>query len=215
MKVVDCIQGSPEWHAARCGRATASRVPDIVRKIKSGAPSKMRVTYAGELIAERLSGVQPQDGFVSPAMQFGKDMEDQAAATYGFMHDIEPIKVGFVIHPTIDMAGASPDRLIGDHGLIQVKVPNTATHIESLLGGEIEPDYVKQMQWELACTKRQWIDFVSFDPRLPPHMQLHTKRVARDDKYIAELEEQVRIFLNELDQKLAALNARYGLEKAA
>lgn len=209
MRIVECEQNSPEWHAARCGRVTGSRVADIVRKIRNGTPSKMRATYMGELIAERLAGVQMGDGFVSQAMQWGKDCEDRARATYAFMNDADPVKVGFVLHPTIDMAGASPDSLVGTGGL-ELKCPNTATHIETLLGADIEPDYVKQMQWNMACTGMLWWDFGSFDPRMPAAMQLHVQRVKRDDEQIAELEKAVREFLGELDAKLAALRSRFG-----
>lgn len=215
IKIIDCEQGSPEWHAARCGRVTGSRIADIVRKVRGGAQSKMRATYMGELIAERLSGVQPSDGFVSTAMQFGKDNEARARATYAFMHDVEPVQVGFVIHPTIDMAGASPDSLIGEDGGLEIKVPNTATHIESLLGADIDPDYVKQCQWNMACAKRKYWDWVSFDPRLPPAMQLHVRRIERDNAMIHDLEEAVRDFLSELEAKLSALADRYDIRRAA
>ena len=210
LRIVDCLQGSEAWHAARCGRVTGSRVADIVRKTKNGV-SKMRATYLGELIAERLSGVQPGDGYVSPAMQWGKDTEAKARATYAFMRDVEPVQIGFAIHPAIDMAGASPDSLITDDGGLEIKCPNTATHLDTLLGSPIDPDYLKQMQWNMACTHRAWWDFVSFDPRLPPAMQLHVHRVHRDDVLIRELESAVRQFLEELDEKIAALNARFGL----
>lgn len=214
MRVIDCQQNTPEWHAARCGRVTASRVCDIVRKVKTGV-SKMRRTYAGELIAERLAGVQHGDGFVSQAMQFGKDMEDRAALTYAFMRDASVEKIGFVEHPTIEMAGASPDRLVGDDGLLQIKVPNTSTHLDSLRGAEIDPDYLKQIQWEMACTGRLWCDYCSFDPRLPEAMQLHVQRVARCGTAIKELEEQVTIFLAEIEAEVAELTSRFGLKEAA
>lgn len=214
-RVIDCEQGSPEWHAARCGRVTGSRIADIVRKVRGGAQSKMRATYMGELIAERLSGVQPSDGFVSTAMQFGKDNEAKARATYAFMHDVEPVQVGFVIHPTIDMAGASPDSLIGEDGGLEIKVPNTINHIQTIKGAEIDPDYIRQMQWNMACTGRSWWDFASFDPRLPPVMQLHTRRVMRDKTMIAELEEAVREFIAELEDELSALTDRYDIRRAA
>lgn len=214
-RIIMCEQGSPEWHSHRCGRVTGSRVPDVVRKGRNGTPSKMRETYGGEIIAERLSGVQDSNGFVSPAMQWGKDTEAKGRVTYAFMHDVEPIQVGFVIHPTLEMAGASPDSLIGDDGGLEIKCPNTSTHIDTLLGAEIDPDYVKQMQWNMACTGRAWWDFVSFDPRLPPAMQLHVRRVRRDDGAIRELESAVRQFIAEIDAKIAALSRRFGMEKAA
>lgn len=209
-KIIDCAQNSPEWHAARCGRVTASRIADIVRKTKSGV-SKMRATYAGELIAERLAGFQPSDGFTSAAMQWGKDTEDRARATYAFMHDVEPVRVGFVIHPTIEMAGASPDSLIGEDGGLEIKCPNSITHIDALRGAEIDPDYVKQCQWNMACASRAYWDFASFDPRLPPVMQLHVRRIKRDDSMIAEIETAVRLFLAEIDDAVAELSAQFGL----
>ena len=216
MKIIECEQGSEAWHAARCGRVTASRVADIVRKIKSGAPSKMRATYLGELVAERLSGVQSADGFTSAAMQWGKDREAEAVAAYQFETMTLTSKIGFVVHPTMDWAGASPDRLVGEIGILQIKAPNSATHIESLKGAAIDPDYWKQMQWEMACCPQcKWCDFGSYDPRMPENMRLLVQRVPRDDRYIAELEGEVAKFLAEVEADVAALNARYGLEKAA
>ena len=209
LRIIDCIQNTPEWHAARCGRVTGSRIADIVRKTKTGV-SKMRATYMGDLIAERLSQHQSGDGFVSPAMQWGKDCEDKARATYAFMHDVEPVRVGFIVHPTIEMAGASPDSLIGDDGGAEFKCPNSSTHVDSLLGADIDPDYVKQCQWNMACAGRAWWDWASFDPRLPPAMQLHVRRIYRDDKLIAELEAAVIEFIKELEAKLEALVKRFG-----
>ena len=135
MRVIDCEQGSPEWHTARAGRVTASRIADIMRKTKSGV-SAMRATYMGELVAERLSGTVNVQSFKSAAMEWGTETEDQARAHYGFIHDVEPVKVGLVLHPTIDMAAASPDRLVGDDGLIEIKCPNSSGHIATLLGKE-------------------------------------------------------------------------------
>jgi putative phage-type endonuclease len=212
VKIIDCEQGTPQWHAARCGRVTASRIADIVRKTKTGV-SASRATYKGELVAERLSG-QVSAGFTSKAMDWGNEQEDKARDYYAFMRDVEPVKVGFVIHPTIEMAGASPDRLIGEDGLIEIKCPNSSTHIATLLGAPIDPDYAKQMQWQMACTGRKWCDFVSFDPRLPPDMQLHVERVNRDPIQIAEFEQAVRIFLNDVEADIAALLAKFRKEAA-
>lgn len=211
MKTIDCEQGTPEWHAARAGRVTASRVADIVRKTKTGV-SKMRQTYAGDLVAERLSGVAIESTYLSKPMQWGKDTEDTARAMYAFMNDVDPVRVGFVLHPTIEMAGASPDSLIDKDGLLEIKCPNCATHIETLRGGPIEPDYFKQMQWQMACAERAWCDFVSFDPRMPAEMQLHPTRVWRDDKEIAELEREVRRFLEEVDNTVNQLRTAYQLK---
>ena len=214
MRIIDCEQGSPQWHAARCGRVTGSRVADIVRKTKTGV-SKMRQTYAGELVAERLAGVQEGNGFTSGPMQWGKENEAQARQLYALMHDADPLTVGFVVHHSIDMAGASPDSLIGECGGLEVKCPNTITHIETLRGAPIDPDYFKQMQWNMACTQHAWWDYVSFDPRLPAEMQLHVQRVHRDPVVIAELENAVRAFLREVDEIEADLRQRFQLSEAA
>lgn len=204
MRIIDCEQGTPEWHAARCGRVTGSRIADIVRQTKSG-PSKMRATYLGEIVAERLAGVQPSDGYVSASMQHGKDNEDAARETYAFVHGIDVVRVGFVLHPTIDGAGVSPDSLAGDSGLLEIKCPNTITHIQTLRGAPIDPDYAKQIQWGLACTGREWADFISYDPRLPADLAMKVIRVARDAAMIDFLENAVREFLADVDAEIDAL----------
>ena len=108
-------------------------------------------------------------------------------------------------HPTIANSGASPDGLIGEDGLIEIKCPNTSTHIETLLGGSIPAKYMIQMQWQMACTGRAWCDFVSFDPRMPEEMRLFVRRMERNDEWIVELEKEVAKFLEELDEKQKAL----------
>lgn len=209
MRVVNVLQNSPEWHAARAGRCTGSRIADVMAKGKGGAPSAMRATYLGELVAERLSGFQSMDTYKSPAMKWGTDNEGNACAMYAFMYDVEPSTVGFVLHPTIDMAGASPDRLVGDRGLLQIKCPNSSTHAETLLGAPIDGRYLKQIQWELCCTEREFCEFVSFDPRYPAEMQLFVKRVPRDDAMIKEMEAEVKRFLLEVDERVGQLRKLY------
>ncbi|MCB0060434.1 MAG: YqaJ viral recombinase family protein [Caldilineaceae bacterium] len=203
MRVIDCEQNTPEWHAARCGRLTASRIADIVRQTKSGT-SAMRETYLAELVAERLRGEQ-EDGYCSPEMQHGKDNEDLAARVYAFENGAEVTSVGFVVHPRFDMAGCSPDRLVGGEGLLQIKCPLTKMHIATMLGKPVAPDYVKQMQWEIACTEREWCDFVSHDPRLPVDLQQHVTRFDRDDRLIATLEEAAKPFLDEVAETVERL----------
>ncbi len=212
MRIIDCEQGSPEWFAARCGKVTASKIGDLTAKTKTGW-SASRANYMALLVAERLTQTVAES-YSNSAMQWGKDHEDEAARVYAFERGIQLNRVPFVLHPTIDEAGASPDRLAGDDGLIEIKCPNTATHIETLLGGSIDGKYVKQMQWQMLCTERAWCDFVSFDPRLPVEMQLHVTRVHRDDAVISELEAAVRAFLSELDDTVAKLRSRYMQEAA-
>lgn len=200
-------QRSPEWFAARAGKVTASRVADVIAKTKSG-PSASRATYMGELIAERLTGTCTEK-FTNAAMQWGTDTEEEARAAYQFETTTLVALAEFVTHPKIAMSGASPDGYIGDDGLLELKCPNSATHIDTLLGQSVPGKYITQMQWQMACTGRKWCDFASFDPRLPETMRLHIQRVQRDDKMIAELETAVVEFLSEVDAKVAALRARY------
>lgn len=204
-------QGTPEWHAQRIGKVTASRMADVIAKTKTGWGAS-RANYMADLVAERLTG-NPADGFTNAAMQWGADQEPAARETYSFMTDRVIAPAPFIGHPKIVMTGASPDGLIGADGLIEVKCPNTATHIDTLLGEPIAGKYIAQMQWQMACAERAWCDWVSFDPRLPASMRLFIQRVPRDDKFIAELEQAVVQFLKELDDKVAALRNRY--EKAA
>lgn len=204
------IQGSEEWLRARVGRVTASRVADVIAKTKSGWGAS-RASYMGELIAERLTG-EPADRFTNAAMQWGTDKEPEARTAYEFMTNREVRLAGFIIHPTIAMSGASPDGLVGDDGLVEIKCPMTHSHIETLLTKRIPEKYVTQMAWQLACTGRKWCDFVSFDPRLPEEMRLFVARVEASGPLIPSLEKDVREFIAELDAKVDALLAIYGGE---
>lgn len=201
------IQGSEEWHAARLGKATASRIADIMATTKTG-PGAARKNYHAELVAERLTGAVA-DRFTNAAMQWGTEREPQARASYTLATFNSVEVVGFIDHPTIPMSGASPDGTVGAGGLVEIKCPNTATHIETLLGGTPDGKYIKQMQWQMACTGREWCDFVSFDPRLPDDMQLFIARITRDDAMIAEIEDAVRAFLAEVDATVDALTQKY------
>lgn len=209
----EIVQGSPEWHAIRCGKVTASRVADVVAKIKSGWGAS-RTNYLAELIAERLTG-ESAPSFTNAAMQWGTETEPLARAAYEFRVDCEVAQIGFVHHPEIKMAGASPDGLIGDDGLIEIKCPNTATHIDTLLGQKVPEKYVTQMQFQMACADRAWCDFVSFDPRLPEEMRLFVQRVPRDQEAIDYLEKEVKAFIYELDVKVDNLKRLYGQKAAA
>jgi putative phage-type endonuclease len=198
-------QGTPEWHQERCGKATASRIADIIATTKSG-PSASRKNYLAQLVAERLTGTVAES-YTNAAMQWGQNTEEQARATYAFLKGVDVLKAPFVLHPAIPDSGASPDGFVGEDGLIEIKCPNTATHIETLLAGKIDGKYITQMQWQMACTGRQWCDFVSYDPRMPEHLAIWVKRVPRDDAMIEELESAVRVFLAEVASTVAALEA--------
>jgi len=200
-------QGTDAWLQERCGKVTASRIADLMARTKSGY-SASRANYASQLICERLTGcVAPS--FTNAAMIHGTETEPEARRAYEFYIDRDVVQVGFMPHPSIEMAGASPDGLIGDDGLLELKCPNSATHIETLLGGVIPDKYVKQMQFQMACTGRQWCDFASYDNRLPERMRLFVKRVDRDEELIGEIETAVRGFLAEIDETVAQLRVRY------
>jgi len=210
---IDLVQGTDEWLSIRLGKVTASRVADVIARTKTG-PSASRANYMAELVAERLTGARGET-FTNAAMQWGTDNEPEARLAYEFRTDVTVEQVGFIAHPSIEMSGASPDGLAGTDGLVEIKCPNTATHIETLLTGTIPAKYETQMLWQMACTGRAWCDFASFDPRLPEEMRLFVKRFDRDDKRIAEMEEQVREFLFELDTTVRRLSERYSLRAAA
>lgn len=204
-------QRSSEWFAHRLGKATASKIADIIARTKSGY-SASRANYAAQLVCERLTGT-PTETFCSPAMQRGTDMEGAARDAYRQHSLNEVIECGFADHPTIAMAGASPDGLVDDDGLVEIKCPNSATHIDTLLTKAIPARYVTQMQWQMACTGRQWCDYVSFDDRLPEHMRLFVARLPRSDEMIAELEAEVTKFLAEVDETVAQLRAEYETQR--
>ena len=200
-------QRSEEWHQMRLGKATASRICDIVARTKTGWGAS-RANYAAQLVAERLTG-EPTEGFSNAAMQWGTNTEPEARQAYSFRQDVDVLEVGFIDHPSVAMSGASPDGLIGEDGLLELKCPQTATHIATLLGQSVPAKYIHQIQWQLACTGRQWCDFASYDPRLPEAMRLFVKRVDRDDEMIAQLEKDVTEFLDEVAATVASLRHLY------
>ena len=196
-------QRSPEWFASRLGKVTASRVADVIAKTKSGY-SASRDNYMAQLICERLTG-QQGESFTNAAMTWGTETEPLARSAFEAYADVMVEEVGFVPHPSIEMSGASPDGLVGLFGMLEIKCPNTATHIDTLLSQTVPGKYITQMQWQMRCCERQWCEFVSFDPRLPQDLQLFVKRVEFDPEYVAMLEKEVIQFLAELDDKVNKL----------
>lgn len=205
-------QRTEEWFSERAGKVTASKVADVMAKTKTGY-SASRANYMAQLITERLTGL-PADNFQNAAMQWGIETEPQARAMYSLETGLDVEEVGFVHHPTIAMSGASPDGLVGSVGLVEIKCPNSATHITTLRGGGIDRKYMLQMHWQMVCAGREWCDFVSFDPRLPDEMQIHIERVERDAALVDEMENEIVKFLGELDEAIADLRARYMKEAA-
>ena len=199
-------QRSEEWYSARLGKVTASRLSDVLATIKTGEAAA-RANYRIELVAERLTG-KSTPGFTSAAMQWGVDCEPMARSAYETETGLIVTEVGFVDHPTIEMTGASPDGLVGDDGLIEIKCPDTKTHIQTLTSKKAPSEYIPQMQWQMACTGRQWVDFVSFDPRLPEHLMLEIIRVDRDQSLIDKYSESVNRFLADVSHTIHLLNTR-------
>jgi len=197
--MIDVLQGSPEWIACRLGKVTSSRISDIMSKGKSGAPSASRKNYMFQLLLERLTG-EMAEHYVSAEMQRGIDKEQDAAEAYEIATYLVVEKCGFFESPSGLMEGSSPDRLINDHGLIEIKNPNTATHIETIISGEIKKDYIYQMQHQMYCSERDWCDFVSYDDRCPANLRLFVKRVDRDKIMISEIMAEVKLFLSDLDE---------------
>lgn len=201
-------QRSDEWFSARLGCVTASRTADVMAKTKSGY-STSRANYMAQLITERLTG-QANEGFSSAAMQWGTDTEPQARMAYELMTGETVEETGFVLHPTIKLFGASPDGLVGSDGLIEIKCPNTATHIDTLLSGKVPRKYIIQMHVQMICTGRKWCDFVSFDLRLSGQIFFWVQRVHRDDDICKDIETEVVAFLKELDMKIDQLREKFG-----
>jgi putative phage-type endonuclease len=199
-------QRSPEWFAARCGSLGASQIADAVATLKDNkTPAATSANLVAKMVIERLTGVQ-EDRFKSGPMQWGIDNEEGARRAYEWDTGDFVIEAGLYKHPTITGSHASPDGLVDDDGLIEIKCPNSATHITTLKTGTVATQYVYQMQWQMACTGRQWCDFVSFDPRFPENLQLFVKRFKRDDNLLSELEDKVLAFLTRVDADLEALN---------
>lgn len=208
----ELVQNSPEWLAARAGSIGASEVPDLMRKIKSGGASATRASLMAKKLVERLTG-QPVATFQSKAMAEGKAREAEARASYAFL--VAPIeRIGIIRHPLIKGAHASPDGLVGAHGLVEIKCPEHAAHLDLWLTETVDRDYALQMQWQMACTGRHWCDFVSYHPDFPAALQLYVKTVDRDPELMIEMEGEVQKFIGELERKIETLTDRYHLEAA-
>ena len=187
-------QLSDEWFEARLGKVTASHISDVMAK----GTGVTRKNYMMQLLVERLTG-KHEDTYINAAMQRGIDEEPMANAEYELVTGNLVTAVGFVDHPTIPMAGASPDGLVGDDGLIEIKCPHTSTHVDTLLLDKVQRQYILQMQWQMACTGRAWCDFASYDSRMPPKHQLKVIRIDRDPAMVESIRDAVVLFLEQLD----------------
>jgi len=201
-------QRTQEWFSERLGKVTASSLHKVLTKTKTGYGAD-RGHYMTQLVLERLTNTKAES-YTNSSLQWGIDQEPFARAAYEAYRGVLVQEVGFVPHPTIEMAGASPDGLVED-GLVEIKCPESKTHLEVMLSSNpVDGKYMSQMQWQMACTGRQWCDFVVFDPRFPPKLQIFIHRVYRDDKWLEEAETEVRKFLAEVDEKVKALKLKLG-----
>lgn len=196
-------QGTPQWLQERCGFVTASRIKDVQAKIKSGEAAG-RANYRAELVAQRLTG-QVQESYTNAAMDRGTELEPFARASYEIRFGSVVEETGFIKHPKIEWTGASPDGLVGSDGLLEIKCPNTSTHIGYLLAGTVPAQYVPQMTWQIACTGRKWCDFASYDPRMPEELQLFVVRFTPTKEQMSETERDVIAFLEEVDSTVKRL----------
>jgi len=201
---VNIEQGSDEWKQARLGHVTASNMADVMSKGKGSAEAVGRYKYKVKLVAERLTQTSGES-FTNAAMEWGIEQEQFACIEYEASRNVFVERTGFWLHPKIQWLGVSPDRLVGDEGLIEVKCPNTTTHLGYLFENRIPPDYYKQIQCQLWVTGRQWCDFVSYDPRLPKRNQLLIVRTERDESLIKEMEAETIQFLSEVNQLIIKL----------
>ena len=193
-------QGTEAWLQLRLGKCTASRVADIMAKTKTGV-SASRGNYLIELALQRVTGnIEPS--YTNDAMAWGTATEPQARVDYEVKTGNFVDQIAFVEHPTIEWFGCSPDGLVGNDGLIEIKCPNSATHWATIKDGKPPNKYVIQMQTQMACTNRQWCDFVSFDPRMPERSQLFICRVERDQTMIDEIEAEIKKFLSEVESEV-------------
>ena len=197
-------QNTPEWHQMRLGKVSASRMADLLAKTKTGF-SASRAKYMAQLLCERMTG-QPTEFFTTAAMQRGVDVEPLARQAYE-AHNLTSVEqIAWVEHPTIPFSGCSPDGFVGEHGLIEIKCKEIHNHLDSILNDRIDPDHQAQMMWQMACTGRQWCDYVCFDDRAPEGLQLFVKRLHRDEEKIKQMEDEVIKFLKDLESMIQKLN---------
>jgi putative phage-type endonuclease len=205
MALIEIQQQTAEWLQMRIGAVTASRVADVMKRLKNGGEPQCRKDYKAELLCERLTN-RKAEHYVTPAMEWGIDNEPLARGAYELEFDVQTQSGGLAMHDRIKWLMASPDGLVGDDGLVECKCPTTSTHIEYFTAGVVPEEYRWQMFCQMACADRKWCDFVSFDPRLPTSLQLFVRRLNRDDKLIADMEAEVEKFIGEIEDNIIALS---------
>lgn len=198
-------QGTDQWMAARAGCFTASRSKDLMARTKTGYGAG-RGNLLTLLAVERLTGACVET-YQNAAMQRGIDMEAEARDAYSFAQGVAVEEVGFVPHPTVPRCGASPDGLVGDDGLVEIKCPsNMEKHLDALRTGAHAKEYQWQLQHQLFATGRQWVDAASYDPRFPEGLHLAIKRVYRDEGAITSLANEITKADAEVEAMVAELH---------
>lgn len=208
------VQGTHAWFMARCGRVTASEVASVRLALtgkNKGGSTEGRRTYMASIIGEILTGEPDMEGYATSSMNRGKDEEPRARAAYEIANDVDVDTVGFVLHPTIERAGSSPDGLVGADGMLEIKNPKSKNHISYMLTGELPEEYEPQVMFSLACTEREWCDFLSYDARMPKGLRFFIKRIYRNEPRISKINADVLQFLDEADEIIRQLKKRYGV----
>ena len=206
--IIDVQQGTEEWHAQRIGRVTSSRIADVMAKGRGGAPSVSRKKYVNALALERYTG-KKEITYANDAMARGIELEPLARSAYESFTKTAVREVGFIVHPDFNWTGSSPDGLVGDDGLVEIKCPLNPKHHENLFRGGPDPQYHWQMQHQMWVTGRAWCDFVSWNPEFGK-LDLSVCRVFRNDVIITQMVEQLQLFNEEVEK---SLNDMIELEK--
>ncbi|WP_063657925.1 lambda exonuclease family protein [Candidatus Arsenophonus triatominarum] len=197
-------QKTDEWFQARLGKVTASNLHKVLSK---GRGTTQR-NYLMQLVCETLTG-RREEIKTNQAIERGIALEPQARARYYLNEfDVTVTEVGFIPHPSIALFGASPDGLVNDDGLIEIKCPNTTTHIETIVTGKPKYEYLLQMHGQMMCTGRNWCDFVSYDDRLPPNLAYYKIRIIKDDNLVNEIEQAVQAFIEKLKSEINKINQK-------
>jgi putative phage-type endonuclease len=208
-KIPPAPQDTEQWRLDRCGSVGASEIADATRRLKNGSPAATRASLMARKVAERLTG-RPVRTFQSQAMLEGLQKEPMARAAYELKYGVAVTETGIVKHPSIQWTHASPDGFVGDDCVLEIKCPEHAAHLDTLLKCSIDPDYYIQIQWQMECAERRWAHFVSYHPDFPPSMQMYVQKITWDQGLAQELRIGVITFLEEIEIKLKDLRQQYG-----
>ena len=201
-----CQQGSDEWVALRVGRITASRIVDVLDYLKKGGEGASRTGYRWELAAERLTGLARENSAAyAKRVKWGVENESSARGAYELHSGVMVDRIGFITHPDMDYAGGSPDALVPRNGVLEIKCPDTITHLKWMEAGVVPEEHEPQCMFNIACAEADWCDFMSYDPRLPEDLRRFIVRLPRDEKRIAHIEREVKVFHESIEDLIDQL----------